>query len=77
MLSNTWFWALAGLFLMAAEIIFAWYLLNVCRGRSAVLFWLVPGFPIWLAAVIFVSLLWSGFCGGVICRAPRMEERKR
>ena len=59
MLSNTWFWALAGLFLMAAEIILPGIYLMFVGGAAlviAVLFWLVPGFPIWLAAVIFVSL---------------------
>ena len=67
MLSNTWFWALAGLFLMAAEIILPWYLLNVCRGRSAGYRCSVlagAGVPDLLAAVIFVSLVVVGILWG-------------
>lgn len=67
MLSNTWFWALAGLFLMAAEIILPGIYLMFVGGAAlviAVLFWLVPGFPIWLAAVIFVSLVVVGILWG-------------
>ena len=67
MLSNTWFWALAGLFLMAAEIILPGIYLMFVGGAAlviAVLFWLVPGFPIWLAAVIFVSLVVAGILWG-------------
>ena len=67
MLSNTWFWALAGLFLMAAEIILPGIYLMFVGGSAlviAVLFWLVPGFPIWLAAVVFVTLVVAGILWG-------------
>lgn len=67
LLSAPWVWGLLGLILMGAEILVPGiYLLFV--GASALviaaIFWVMPGFSIWLAGVIFIVLVVAGILLG-------------